>query len=163
MSVWLGRLCAAVRAAACRGGTVRRAAAAHQAPSPQWLAVCSFSGSSGTTVNYEELKDLLKKDGVVLIDVREQWEIKEYGVIKGSMNIPLGDLVSAFQMTPKDFEEKYKKSLPEKSNILVFSCLAGIRSGKALKVAMSLGYDRAHHYTGGFEDWTKHELPEKQS
>ncbi|XP_077145786.1 thiosulfate sulfurtransferase/rhodanese-like domain-containing protein 3 [Ranitomeya variabilis] len=162
MSAWLGRLCVAVRAVN-RAGTVQRAAAARQAWSPQWLAVRSVSVSSGTTINYEELKNLLKKDGVVHIDVREPWEIKEYGVIKGSINIPLGELGDALQMTPEDFEKKYEKKLPEKSNPLVFSCLAGIRSGKALGVATSLGYSSVHHYTGGFDDWTRHELPEKQS
>ncbi|XP_073445610.1 thiosulfate sulfurtransferase/rhodanese-like domain-containing protein 3 isoform X1 [Dendrobates tinctorius] len=171
MSAWLGRLCVAV-SAVNRAGTVQRAAAARQgeiscitstAWSPPLLAVRSFSVSSGTTINYEELKNLLKKDGVVHIDVREPWEIKEYGVIKGSINIPLGDLGAALQMTPEDFEKKYVKKLPEKSNTLVFSCLAGIRSGKALGVATSLGYNRVHHYTGGFNDWTRHEMPEKQS
>ncbi|KAM4042389.1 thiosulfate sulfurtransferase/rhodanese-like domain-containing protein 3 isoform 2-T2 [Anomaloglossus baeobatrachus] len=162
MSAWLGRLCMAV-SAANRAGTVQRAAAARQARSPQWLAVLNFSVSPGTTINYEQLKGLLKKDGVVLIDVREPWEIKEYGIIKGSMNIPLGDLGSALQMTPEDFKKKYEKKLPEKSNTLVFSCLAGIRSKRALDVANSLGYNSVHHYTGGFEDWTRHELPEKQS
>ncbi|XP_040284732.1 thiosulfate sulfurtransferase/rhodanese-like domain-containing protein 3 [Bufo bufo] len=157
MAAWLGRLCVAVCA---RGGTVQRAA--RQALRPRWIAVRSFSASHTTSINYEELKVLLKKDGVVVIDVREPWEVKEYGIIKGSMNIPLGDLMSALKMTPKDFEEKYKEKLPEKSSTLVFSCLAGIRSGKALDVATSLGYSRVHHYMGGFDDWSKHELPEKQ-
>ncbi|XP_056422154.1 thiosulfate sulfurtransferase/rhodanese-like domain-containing protein 3 isoform X2 [Hyla sarda] len=162
MSAWLGRLCVAARAASaqgvvCRVGTVQRAAAASQALSPQWFAVRSFSAKDGRSVNYEELKDLLKKDGVVLVDVREPWEIKEYGIIKGSIHIPLGDLVSALQMTPKHFEEKYKMKLPEKSNTLVFSCLAGIRSGRALDEATSLGYNKVYNYAGGFEDWAKHE------
>ncbi|XP_075718318.1 thiosulfate sulfurtransferase/rhodanese-like domain-containing protein 3 [Rhinoderma darwinii] len=167
MSMWLGRLCVSVRAACARGvvyrgGTVQRVTAAQQALTPQWFAVKSFSTSYSTTVNYEELKDLLKKDGVVLIDVREPWEMKEYGVIKGSINIPLGDLLTALQMTPEDFEKNYNHKLPEKSNTLVLSCLVGIRSGRALAVATSLGYNKVHHYKGGFDDWTKHELPEKQ-
>ncbi|XP_063773104.1 thiosulfate sulfurtransferase/rhodanese-like domain-containing protein 3 isoform X4 [Pseudophryne corroboree] len=74
----------------------------------------------------------------------------------------VGDLMSALQMTPKMFEEKYHKKFPDKSSTLVFSCLTGIRSGKALGVATLLGYDRVQHYVGGFEDWTKHELPEKK-
>lgn len=165
MSAWLGRLCIAVsaRGAVYRGGTVQRVAAARQALSPQWLAVRSFSVSYGTSINYEELKDLLKKDEVVLVDVREPWEIKEYGIIERSVHIPFGDLASALQMTPKEFEEKYKAKLPEKSNTLVFSCLAGIRSGKALDVATALGYNRIHNYAGGYQDWAKHELPKNQS
>ncbi|KAM3931998.1 thiosulfate sulfurtransferase/rhodanese-like domain-containing protein 3 [Leptodactylus fuscus] len=164
----LGRLFFTVRAASARAavyrrGTVPRVAAGHRALNPQWLAGRSFSVSYGTSINYEELKDLLKKDGVLLIDVREPWEVKEYGIIKGSLHIPLGDLLPALQMTPEDFAEKYEKKLPEKSSTLVFSCLAGIRSGKAVAVATSLGYSRVHNYSGGFEDWSKHQLPQKQS
>ncbi|KAM9316628.1 thiosulfate:glutathione sulfurtransferase [Gastrophryne carolinensis] len=132
------------------------------ASSPRWHVVRSLSVSPGSPIKYEELKDLLKNDGVVHIDVREPWEIKEYGIIKGSVNIPLGDLASALQLSAKAFEEKYHKKLPEKNNTLVFSCLAGIRSGKALEVAAKLGYNRVHHYVGGFEDWSRHEPPEKQ-
>ncbi|XP_053566548.1 thiosulfate sulfurtransferase/rhodanese-like domain-containing protein 3 isoform X3 [Bombina bombina] len=114
------------------------------------------------TIKYEELKDLLKKESTFLIDVREPWEVKEYGVIRDSFNIPLGDLVQALQMDPKDFEEKYQTKMPIKSDTLVFSCLAGIRSKKALDTAVSLGFTSVQHYAGGLDDWAKHELPEKK-
>ncbi|KAG8582299.1 hypothetical protein GDO81_007999 [Engystomops pustulosus] len=158
MAARLGLLCVALR---CARGTVRRAAG--QGLRPQWLSVRSFSDNYGTSINYEELKDLLKNESVLVVDVREPWEVKEYGIIKGSLHIPFGDLVSALQMTPTDFQKKYEKKMPEKSNTLVFSCLAGIRSSKALDVATKLGYNRVHNYAGGFEDWTRHESPEKLS
>ncbi|CAI9570178.1 unnamed protein product [Staurois parvus] len=166
MSVWLARLCVSVRTVCAQhvgyGGAVRGIRRAQQpASSPGWHVVRHFSVSPGVTIKYEELKDLLKNDGVVHIDVREPWEVKEYGCIEGTINIPLGDLPAALQLTPQEFEAKYHKKLPEKSNTLVFSCLAGIRSGKALEVATSLGYNQIHHYLGGFNDWTRHEVPEK--
>ncbi|XP_075058933.1 thiosulfate:glutathione sulfurtransferase [Mixophyes fleayi] len=164
MSAWLGRLCVSVRSAgahrAVSGAGIRCTRprpAPPQAFGPSWPVSRSLSVSPATVIEYKDLKDLLKKDGVVLIDVREPWETKEYGIIKGSVNIPLGDLGSALQMTPKVFEEKYAKKLPDKSNTLVFSCLAGIRSRKALTVATSLGYNSVHHYAGGYEDWTRQE------
>ncbi|XP_068087321.1 thiosulfate sulfurtransferase/rhodanese-like domain-containing protein 3 [Hyperolius riggenbachi] len=167
MSMLVGRLCVSLRAVAagqraaaavCRG---RIWPAPPIALSPRWHMIRSLSTCPGTTVNYEELKTLMKDEGVVLIDVREPWEIKEYGIIKGSVNIPLADVASALQMTPKEFEEKYHRKLGGKSSTVVFSCLVGIRSGKALEVATSLGYDKVHHYKGGFDDWTKHEAPDK--
>lgn len=166
MAVLLGRLCVSVRAVCAQyvgyGGAIRAGIRAHHpALSPRWHMVRHLSVTPDLTIKYEELKDLLKNDGVVLIDVREPWEIKEYGLIKGSINIPLGDLQAGLQLTPEEFEAKYHKKLPEKSNTLVFSCLAGIRSGRALEVATSLGYNRVHHYSGGFDDWTRHEATEK--
>ena len=39
-------------------------------------------------VTYKELKNLLKSKKIMLIDVREPWEIHESGKIPGSVNIP---------------------------------------------------------------------------
>ncbi|KAG8444733.1 hypothetical protein GDO86_009777 [Hymenochirus boettgeri] len=127
-----------------------------------WSIVRGFSSVPPQTINYEELKDLLKGKSVFIIDVREPWEVKEYGIIQGSINIPLGDLAPALKMDPKGFEEKYQKKMPNKASTLIFSCLAGIRSKKAVDVAGSLGFDRIHHYAGGFEDWKRNEMPEKK-
>lgn len=40
------------------------------------------------TVSYQELKKLLKSNKIFLIDVREPWELTEYGQIPGSINVP---------------------------------------------------------------------------
>ena len=93
-------------------------------------------------VTYKELKNLLKSKKIMLIDVREPWEIHESGKIPGSVNIPLDDVGEALQMNPKDFKEKYKEVKPSKSDSLVFSCLAGVRSKKAMVTAVSLGFNR---------------------
>uniref|UniRef100_A0A8D2MI20 Rhodanese domain-containing protein n=1 Tax=Zonotrichia albicollis TaxID=44394 RepID=A0A8D2MI20_ZONAL len=58
--------------------------------------------------------------------------------------------------------EQYNQKMPSKSDPVVFSCLAGTRSKQALGFAMSLGFSRAQHYGGGFDDWVKHEPPEKK-
>lgn len=46
------------------------------------------SAPPSTDVSYEQLKQLLAGRKVVLIDVREPWELREYGVIPGSINVP---------------------------------------------------------------------------
>ncbi|XP_053760601.1 thiosulfate sulfurtransferase/rhodanese-like domain-containing protein 3 isoform X2 [Panthera pardus] len=93
-------------------------------------------------VTYKELKSLLNSRQITLIDVRERWEIVEYGKIPGSVNIPLDEVGEALQMNPKDFKEKYNEVKPSKSDSLVFSCLAGVRSKKAMDTAVSLGFNR---------------------
>lgn len=54
----------------------------------------------------------------------------------------MDEVGEALQMDPKDFKEKYNEVKPSKSDSLVFSCLAGVRSKKALDMAMSLGFNR---------------------
>ncbi|XP_002929748.2 thiosulfate sulfurtransferase/rhodanese-like domain-containing protein 3 isoform X1 [Ailuropoda melanoleuca] len=113
-------------------------------------------------VTYKELKNLLNSKKIMLIDVRETWEIVEYGKIPGSVNIPLDEVGEALQMDPKDFKEKYNEVKPSKSDSLVFSCLAGVRSKKALDMAMSLGFNSAQHYAGGWKEWATYEFSEKK-
>ncbi|XP_025858705.1 thiosulfate sulfurtransferase/rhodanese-like domain-containing protein 3 [Vulpes vulpes] len=113
-------------------------------------------------VTYKELKNLLNSKKIMLIDVRETWEIVKYGKIPGSVNIPLGEVGEALQMNPKDFKEKYNEVKPSKSDSLVFSCLAGVRSKKALDTAISLGFNSAQHYAGGWNEWATHEFSEKK-
>ncbi|KAK1338161.1 hypothetical protein QTO34_001273, partial [Cnephaeus nilssonii] len=91
-------------------------------------------------VTYKELKNLLNSKKIMLIDVRNKWEILEYGKIPGSVNIPLNEVGEALQMNPEDFKEKYNEIKPSKSDSLMFSCVAGVRSKKALDTALALGF-----------------------
>ncbi|NP_001134583.1 thiosulfate sulfurtransferase/rhodanese-like domain-containing protein 3 [Salmo salar] len=117
----------------------------------------SFSSSPlpETDVSYEQLKKLLATRTSVVIDVREPWELREYGNIPGSINVPLGQVNIALQLNPEEFKEKYGGDMPQPSDHIVFSCLAGIRSQKALDQAVSLGYKDVQHYAGGWQDWAK--------
>lgn len=119
------------------------------------LPVRSFS--SGSDVSYEELKQILAGRKAVVIDVREPWELREYGFIPGSINVPLGNVSAALQLPPEDFEEKYGGEMPRQTDAIVFTCLAGIRSKTALDTAASLGYSGVQHYPGGWQDWVKKE------
>lgn len=108
-------------------------------------------------VSYDQLKQLLAGRKSVVVDVREPWELREYGFIPGSINVPLGQVNTAFQLHPEEFKEKYGAEMPQLMDNVVFSCLAGIRSKKALDTATSLGYKNVQHYPGGWQDWVQHE------
>ncbi|XP_016378884.1 thiosulfate sulfurtransferase/rhodanese-like domain-containing protein 3 isoform X2 [Sinocyclocheilus rhinocerous] len=120
----------------------------------------NFSSSSQPSidVSYEQLKKLLLSDSSVVIDVREPWELREYGNIPGSINVPLGQVNGALHLTPDDFKEKYGGVMPSQSQNIVFTCLAGVRSKKALETAVSLGYTKVQHYPGGWQEWAEHQL-----
>ncbi|XP_060937004.1 thiosulfate sulfurtransferase/rhodanese-like domain-containing protein 3 [Limanda limanda] len=115
------------------------------------------SAPPSTDVTYEQLKQLLAGRKAVVIDVREPWELREYGFIPGAINIPLGQVNTALQLVPDDFREKYGGEMPEQTDNIVFTCLAGIRSERAVKEAASLGYKDIYHYPGGWKDWASNE------
>lgn len=54
----------------------------------------------------------------------------------------MDEVGEALQMNSKDFREKYNEVKPAKFDSLVFSCLAGVRSKKAVDTAVSLGFNR---------------------
>ncbi|XP_012862255.1 thiosulfate sulfurtransferase/rhodanese-like domain-containing protein 3 isoform X2 [Echinops telfairi] len=122
----------------------------------------NFCTAISKSVSYKELKNLLNSKNITLIDVRETWEVLETGKIPGSINIPLGEVGQALQMNPRDFKDKYNEVKPSDSDNLVFSCLAGVRSKKALDTALSLGFNSAQHYAGGWKEWATYDFSENK-
>ncbi|KAL4657452.1 thiosulfate sulfurtransferase/rhodanese-like domain-containing protein 3-like [Arapaima gigas] len=121
------------------------------------LRSCSSVGQSHLLVSHEQLKQLLSSRNAVVIDVREPWELREYGNIPGSVNVPLGHVHQALQLSAEEFHEKYGCDMPSQNDHIVFSCLAGIRSKKAMDTAISLGYSKVQYYPG-WQEWAKHEV-----
>uniref|UniRef100_A0A803ST45 Rhodanese domain-containing protein n=1 Tax=Anolis carolinensis TaxID=28377 RepID=A0A803ST45_ANOCA len=131
--------------ASCRGALLRpgpRPPSGSGDLRTKQFAVCHFCTADNHNISYKELKELLDSKAISLIDVREKWEIGKYGDIPGSICIPLGEIAEALQMDPEHFKEKYSQDMPSKSDHLVFSCLAGVRSKQALAAAKSLGFSR---------------------
>lgn len=66
---------------------------------------CAQAPSNGAskTISADELAKLLEQPGkVFFLDVREPFEIKQLGSVKGYMNIPLSQLESRLTEVPKD-------------------------------------------------------------
>ena len=57
-------------------------------------------------------------------------------------------------MRPKKLEQLFNINIDERS-ALVFSCMAGIRSKKAIAVAEKLGYNNVSDYGGGWSEWAE--------
>lgn len=84
----------------------------------------------------EELETLLKNKEVILIDVREVSEHQQ-SHIKGSINIPLGNLSTTVE-----------KKIKNKQQRIVVHCLSGGRSAQAKKVLQQLGYTHVDDFGG---------------
>ena len=85
----------------------------------------------------------LRREGAVLIDIREQDEI-EQGMIDGAVHIPRGYLESRIEQVATD------KSAP----VIVY-CAGGQRSALAADVLQSMGFPSVAHLESGFTGWTQ--------
>ncbi|CAI8003650.1 Thiosulfate sulfurtransferase/rhodanese-like domain-containing protein 3 [Geodia barretti] len=118
-----------------------------------------FYTTSATSpeIDTAELAELVRKGEVQLIDVREPWELEDTGTVApNTINIPLGKVEEALQVTPEHFQESYNALQPKKHRDIVFYCMAGVRSLVALQTAQDLGYTNVRHYIRGWLGWQIH-------
>ncbi|NOT15221.1 MAG: rhodanese-like domain-containing protein [Methylotenera sp.] len=92
-------------------------------------------------INAQELFELLSKQPVLLVDVRNQDEVMR-GKIPSAIHIPLA-------MLPVEYEPL------KKVENLVFYCHSGIRSAHAAAFAVSKGCHNVFNLVGGVLAWEK--------
>ena len=93
------------------------------------------------TITTLELKALLEKDKIQLLDVRSPEEIKE-GFI------PTAKFVNYFDA---DFAEKAISKLGKNRPVYLY-CRSGSRSGKSAKILQEKGFE-VYNVLGGFNQW----------
>ena len=101
------------------------------------LSAISKSEENSTDVEASDIEKLVKNKEF-LLDVREEYEYQD-GHIKGTINIPLREIL-----------EK-KDTLPKDKDIYVY-CRSGHRSADAVNFLKSLGFEKVHNIDGGFID-----------
>jgi rhodanese-related sulfurtransferase len=114
------------------------------------LASCTRGGGKVASVSPKEVEGLLRNDFAVLVDVREEDEVK------GGMAAPAQwfatSKIQADDPAWKDFLAKHPK---EKQ--LVLYCAVGGRAGKIAAKLAEQGYKVGN--MGGFRDWKAAGLP----
>uniref|UniRef100_A0A8D9B0L7 Thiosulfate sulfurtransferase, mitochondrial n=1 Tax=Cacopsylla melanoneura TaxID=428564 RepID=A0A8D9B0L7_9HEMI len=104
----------------------------------------------------------LNNNTACIIDVREPKELQETGRIPNSVNIPLGEVREAFELSPAQFQQKYKYSKPSPDKTLVLTCRSGKRSQIACEVLHKQGYERVINYCEGWLGWEQKLKQEQQ-
>jgi rhodanese-related sulfurtransferase len=105
-------------------------------------------------VTAKETAGLLSNQFAVLVDVREEDEVKESGMAQGALWIP----TSKIEDNAPEWQS-FVKSAPKDKQI-IFYCKMGGRAGRAAQRMADLGYKTGN--MGGFESWTKEKLPIKK-
>ena len=87
------------------------------------------------------------EDGAVIIDVREESELNQNGMIKNAIHIPRG--LIEFILAPDSQENP---SNINKDTIILVYCAGGYRSALAAKSLIDLGFNNVFNI-GGFDEW----------
>ena len=99
------------------------------------------------TLSPSEVKNLIKKKEITLIDVRDIRELWKEGTIENSKHIPRGML--EFWLDPES--SYYKANKIQNINKMVLFCALGLRSALATKSLVEMGFKNVAHVEGGFD------------
>ena len=99
------------------------------------------------TLSVTEAKELLNKQEITLIDVRDIRELWKEGTIENSKHIPRGML--EFWLDPES--SYYKANKINDIKKMVLFCALGWRSALATKSLVDMGFKNVAHVDGGFD------------
>ena len=99
------------------------------------------------TLNPNEVKELLEKKEIILIDVRDIRELWKEGTIENSKHIPRGML--EFWLDPES--TYYQANKIQNIKKMVLFCALGWRSALATKSLVEMGFKNVAHVNGGFD------------
>ncbi len=99
------------------------------------------------TLSPEEVKSLMEKKEITLIDVRDIRELWRDGMIENSKHIPRGML--EFWLDPNS--SYYQENKIKDSKKMVFFCAMGFRSALATKALVDMGFKNVANADGGFD------------
>ena len=100
------------------------------------------------SVTAAEARDMLGRDDVVIVDIRDVRELHREGHIPGSFHAPRGML--EFWVDP---ESPYFKPIFGEDKTFVIHCASGWRSLLATQVLQRMGLKPVLNLKGGFAAW----------
>ena len=98
-------------------------------------------------LTYEETCNILKQSNTFIVDVREESEVANFGLIKSAIHIPRGLIEFKIELNSSN----NPAGINNDSNLL-FYCAGGYRSALAANTIKSLGFQNVYNI-GGFGEW----------
>lgn len=96
-----------------------------------------------------QAREMMAKDNVLVIDVRDAPEVQQSGKIVGAIHVSRGML--EFRADP---DSPYHDCNFDKAKTLILYCASGGRSALSGKTVKEMGYDRVFNL-GAFKDWAE--------
>ena len=81
---------------------------------------------------------MMEEGNVVILDVRNPDEIQAEGKIKGSVNVPLGELRPGVKL----------QAAPDLNQKILVHCRSGVRAEKASQILIETGYKDVYNFYG---------------
>ena len=98
-------------------------------------------------LSYDETLEMLSAAESVIIDVREESEVINSGVIKNAIHIPRGLL--EFKLAPNSLSNP--RNIDKDTNLFLY-CAGGYRSALAAKTLLEIGFTNVYNI-GGYGEW----------
>lgn len=105
-------------------------------------------------MSIEDAAERFNSSDYVFVDLRDIREIQRSGKIPGAFSCPRGML--EFWIDP---ESPYHKAVFNQDKTYVFYCASAWRSALSAQTAQNMGLSPVFHLDGGFDAWSKAELP----
>ena len=99
------------------------------------------------TLSPSDIKSLIEKNEITLIDVRDIRELWRDGTIENAQHIPRGML--EFWLDPNS--SYYQENKIKDTKKMVFFCAMGFRSALATKALVDMGFKNVANAKGGFD------------
>jgi rhodanese-related sulfurtransferase len=98
-----------------------------------------------------EAKKLIDRGGVMLIDVGEEWQLRERGTIAGARNITRGEL----EIRADTEEERRDPSLADRQQKIILTCGGGGKATLSAGALQEMGFTDISVIQGGCRGWQK--------
>jgi rhodanese-related sulfurtransferase len=99
----------------------------------------------------EEAKRRLDAGGVTLIDVGEEWQLRERGTIAGARNVTRGEL----EIKADTQEERRDPDLQDRSQKIILTCGGGGKATLSASALQEMGFTDVAVIQGGCRGWQK--------
>ena len=106
------------------------------------------------SISVEQAQRELKGGACVLVDVREEDELRKEGFIAGAIHVPRG----VIHLAADPGSAHHVEELDPEAAVLVY-CAAGVRSALAGAVLVSMGFKNVANVEGGIRAWRAAGLP----
>jgi rhodanese-related sulfurtransferase len=104
-----------------------------------------------TMITPEEAKRALDAGGVLLIDVGEEWQLRERGTIPGARNIGRGEL----EIKADTQEERRDGALQDRTQKIILTCGGGGKATLSAGALQEMGFTDVSVIQGGCRGWQK--------
>jgi rhodanese-related sulfurtransferase len=99
----------------------------------------------------EQAKEIIDRDDVLLIDVGEEWQLRERGTIPGARNITRGEL----EIKADTEQERRDPALADRQQKIILTCGGGGKATLSAGALQEMGFTDVSVIQGGCRGWQK--------